>query len=316
MMPPLFSKLSERRPSSLDYLGVSFGLTSPLHKFWKRAHFAPVYLRQTPNELTGEHSCVMLRPLQNGSDNSWLSAYSSDFHKRFLTLLSYQFRSFPAVQSLSISESATNASSMRSDTKSNSSPLPATELDAAFSPFDLSRLDSYAHNMLDYHVILDLLPQIAIFYFTGRLRPSVNLSGVQQAILLAIGLQRKLLEDVEKELGVPSSQLLAIFVKVVRKVSSHFRAIKENAVAETLPGKDAGLMLEADGGAINGDDVDMDDVLARAQKDKSGKDDAGRKRFEPLVQSLSDDLAEGAGEVDRELKEKQRALVDALPLDL
>ncbi|KAI4271439.1 MAG: hypothetical protein L6R35_006533, partial [Caloplaca aegaea] len=115
-MPPLFSKLSERKPQPLDYLGVSFGLTGPLHKFWKRAGFAPVYLRQTPNELTGEHSCVMLRTLNNDSNNNednnttWLSAFARDFHKRFLSLLSYQFRAYPSVLALSIHESATLAS--------------------------------------------------------------------------------------------------------------------------------------------------------------------------------------------------------------
>jgi N-acetyltransferase 10 len=70
-MPPLFSKLSERRPDNLDYVGVSYGLTQPLHRFWKRASFAPVYLRQTPNELTGEHTCVMIRPLGSSEDIAW-----------------------------------------------------------------------------------------------------------------------------------------------------------------------------------------------------------------------------------------------------
>ena len=46
-MPPLLSKLTERVPESLDWLGVSFGLTKPLFKFWKRSLFVPVYLRQT-----------------------------------------------------------------------------------------------------------------------------------------------------------------------------------------------------------------------------------------------------------------------------
>src|SRR5205814_1514888 len=45
-MPPLFSKLSERIPGHLDYIGISYGLTAALHKFWKRASFIPVYLRQ------------------------------------------------------------------------------------------------------------------------------------------------------------------------------------------------------------------------------------------------------------------------------
>lgn len=44
-LPPLLLKLSERRPESLDYIGVSFGVTEPLLKFWKRAGFVPVYLR-------------------------------------------------------------------------------------------------------------------------------------------------------------------------------------------------------------------------------------------------------------------------------
>jgi N-acetyltransferase 10 len=323
-MPPLFSKLSERRPDPLDYLGVSFGLTSPLHKFWKRAHFAPVYLRQTPNDLTGEHSCVMLRPLLNHDSNnaSWLSAYASDFHKRFLKLLSYQFRVFPSIQSLSISESATNlvSDSQTSRTTQNSLLTP-TDLEASFSPFDLARLDSYANNMLDYHVILDLLPQIAMFYFTGRLRSSVNLSGVQQAILLAIGLQRKDLEAVEKELGVPTSQLLAIFVKVIRKISTCFRVLKEGAVAATLPTRIAGA---EDAAAIALDGIGPGNLDAHAEgnvhAEQKTQDDKPtttmNSRFAPLTQSLSDELAEGGRQVDREMKEKQRALIDALPLDL
>jgi len=44
-LPPLLLKLSERQPECLDYIGVSFGITEQLLKFWKRANFVPVYLR-------------------------------------------------------------------------------------------------------------------------------------------------------------------------------------------------------------------------------------------------------------------------------
>lgn len=33
-LPPLLLKLSDRRPEKLNYLGVSFGLTEQLLKFW------------------------------------------------------------------------------------------------------------------------------------------------------------------------------------------------------------------------------------------------------------------------------------------
>ncbi|KAJ9270160.1 hypothetical protein DTO212C5_3654 [Paecilomyces variotii] len=292
-MPPLFGKLSERRPDNLDYVGVSYGLTPALHKFWKRASFAPVYLRQTPNELTGEHSCVMLRTLSTGSnDTSWLGAFAKDFHKRFVSLLSYQFRTFPSVTSLSICESA-NAGA-KADPSLQASPLTKAELDSHFSPFDLKRLDSYANNLLDYHVILDMVPTIAEFYFSGRLGGKVNLSGVQQSILLAIGLQRKNIDDIEKELSLPSSQILAMFVKIIRKVSMHFRSLVEGAVAETLPAENVANERDANGAH---DDEVVDD------------------RFRPLDMDLNEELREGGQEIDKELKEKQRALIDALPLD-
>lgn len=71
-LPPLLLKLSERRAERLDYLGVSYGLTAQLlrlaffsmksrtlnilktnsffilNRFWKKAGYSPVYLRQTP----------------------------------------------------------------------------------------------------------------------------------------------------------------------------------------------------------------------------------------------------------------------------
>lgn len=295
-MPPLFSKLSERKPQPLDYLGVSFGLTAPLHKFWKRASFAPVYLRQTPNELTGEHSCVMLRTLASKTDDSdeaWLGAFARDFHKRFLSLLSYQFRNFPSVLALSINESANIGAQL--DTSAPLQLLTKPELDDLFSPFDLKRLDSYANNMLDYHVIIDMVPQIALLYFLGRLKGKVELTGVQQAILMAVGLQRKGLEDLEGELGVGSSQLLAMFVKIVRKVAGFLRGVVAGTVVAEIPG-------EAVTATGKGEDVDVNGGMEV-------------KKVSVVQRDLEEELREGGEEVDRELKEKQRALIDALPLD-
>lgn len=77
-MPPLLQRLSERRPEPLDYLGVSYGLTKDLLRFWKRAGYVPLYVRQTANDLTGEHTCVMLRTLSSNvaGSSGWLSAFA------------------------------------------------------------------------------------------------------------------------------------------------------------------------------------------------------------------------------------------------
>lgn len=288
-MPPLFAHLSQIKSPQLDYVGVSYGLTSPLHKFWKRANFVPVYLRQTPNDLTGEHTCVMLRSLETtSSDGSWVAAFAKDFERRFLSLLSYQFRTFPSVLSLSIDESASAGSKL--DAELAPKRLSKSELDGLFSPFDLKRLDSYANNMLDYHVILDMLPNIAMLYFTGRLKGSVKLSGVQTALLLAIGLQRKAFEDVENELGLNTSQLMAMFVKVIRKVATCFRTLLEGAVEETMP----------------------DAIEAADNNDANGKYES---RFKPLEKALDEELREGGEEFNKEERERAKAMIDALPLD-
>lgn len=81
-MPPLLHRLSELQPETLDYLGVSYGLTPQLFKFWKRAGYVPLYVRQTENELTGEHTCVMVRGLSSTQEETsgWLTAFSEGRH--------------------------------------------------------------------------------------------------------------------------------------------------------------------------------------------------------------------------------------------
>lgn len=77
-----------------------------------------------------------------------------------------------------------------------STVLAASELSFLLTPYDLKRLESYANNTLDYHVILDLLPTTSALYFGKRLG-DVHLSVVQASILLGMGLQRKSVEEIE-----------------------------------------------------------------------------------------------------------------------
>ena len=251
-LPPLLLRLSESAPDPLDYLGVSYGLTDPLHKFWKKQSFVPVYLRQTPTELTGEHSCVMLKPL---NPSPWLPVFAADFQKRFLTLLSYSFRNFTYMTPLLLLESTNTAIT------ANQPALSKADLDTIFSPWDLKRLESYADNMLDYHVILDLVPTIAQLHFLGRLKSHLSISPIQSAVLMAIGLQHKTLEGLEKELHVGSAQVLSMFQKIMRKVAGAFRGILAKEIEATLP---ENQRIETEGGNEDAMDEDMADELEAA----------------------------------------------------
>lgn len=284
-LPPLLLRMSEKRPDSIDYLGVSYGLTANLHRFWKREGFIPMYLRQTATDLTGEHTCVMIRPVE-GKESTWLGAFARDFHKRFLQLLSYNFRGFPATLSLMIVESA--QAGARLGSKDATTPLSKGKLDELLSPFDLKRLESYANNMLDYHVIIDMVPLIAQLYFSGVLRDVVMLSPVQQAILISIGLQRRSVDDLEKELNLPNQQVLAMFIKIIRKAANYFRSVLSESISAKLPTEDAGK--------------------------RGGITDEVGNAFQPLDQSLQDDLDEAGKEAMTAYKEKQKELINSMDL--
>lgn len=288
-LPPLFVNLAHKSPYYLHYLGVSYGLTQKLHKFWRQNGYTPVYLRQTANDLTGEHTCVMLKTLDN-RDDKWLRAFTKDFHKRFINLLSYSFSNFPAVQALSVLESSRIDGINQQDFVFNK-----LELDKALTPFDLKRLESYANNLVDYHVILDLLPYIALQYFNDKIRNEVSLSHVQSAILLSIGLQHKALENISKELNIETNQSLAMFAKIIRKVSQHFRSLVKESFAEELP-----------------------EIIDDEMKELNGEEVATINDVEEMEKELEADL-EAAGtealEVIRARKEKQKELINNLNLD-
>ncbi|KAG6797006.1 RNA cytidine acetyltransferase [Apis mellifera caucasica] len=224
-LPPLLLKLSERRPENLDYIGVSFGVTEPLLKFYKRANFIPVYLRQTTNDITGENSCIMLYKINSDQDITWLQAYWNDFRKRFISLLSFSFNTYSPSLALSIL--------FNKSITSEATTLTKNILDIYFTSYDLKRLSMYSNNMADYHLIMDLLPSLARLYFLNMM-DDIHLSAVQSAILLGLGLQHKTVDTLAKELDLPTTQLLGLFNRIIRKFIQYLNKITENFIETTM----------------------------------------------------------------------------------
>ncbi|KAH9474137.1 hypothetical protein Pst134EA_001179 [Puccinia striiformis f. sp. tritici] len=295
-LPALLQRLSDRPPESLEYLGVSFGLTPNLLKFWKQLGFLPVYIRQTENELTGEHTSVVIRslskeePQRTYHPEDWLTAFALDFRRRFLTLLSYKFRTFPSIASLTVLEAA-NAGEL---VEKRENLLSGEEISRHFSPFDLKRLQSYSNNMLDYHVILDLLPSLTELYFSGKFNAETRLSGVQSSILLSLGLQRKSVEDIEGEIKLPVSQTLALFVKVIRKLTKAIQELQKAKFSSQLTS------------AI--EDAPSKSILSGP--DTSAKQPTVTTKKAPEVKAKGN-----TPQAHEKLKEQQRELIDSLDLN-
>ncbi|OWF43305.1 N-acetyltransferase 10 [Mizuhopecten yessoensis] len=275
-LPPLLLKLSERKPEKLDYLGVSFGLTANLLKFWKKSKFTPVYLRQTANDLTGEHSCIMLKMLNESEEedeedkrtDSWLCAFWKDFRRRFVSLMSYQFKNFTPALALSILQ-------QKHFKKAAKGTMSKRDLDLYLSNYDLKRLELYSQNMVDYHLVMDLLPTIARLFFLDQ--ADIHLSAVQSAILLGMGLQHKTVDELEKDLDLPSSQLLGLFSRVIRKIVQQFSEIVETDIAKDM--------------------VERKEIT-----------------MEPVRQTMEEDLEEGAEDEKKKQQKKDLAVMKDVDL--
>ncbi|KAG5447438.1 N-acetyltransferase 10 [Clonorchis sinensis] len=196
-LPPLLSRLNERAPEPLDYIGVSFGATPSLLRFWKRSGYIPVYLRQTLNELTGEFTCIMLKQF-NGSSvfsqtENWLCKYHQDFVHRFVSLLPGCFRYMDAAYALELVHNKATRYLAGQE-------LTPDQAQSVFTRIDMERLHNYTRSLVDFHVVSDLLPRLAHLYFNRRL-PEVKLNKTQQVILLGLGLQHKTVERLAAEFG-------------------------------------------------------------------------------------------------------------------
>lgn len=262
-LPPLLVPLTDiKNPERLHWLGVSYGLTLQLFNFWSKANFQPVYLRQTPNDITAEHTMVMIKALDTrgvpgAPRKGWLNAFTTDFCRRFASLLSYEFRNMDLTLSLAVLDCAgkafglSYANATEDDSEEDSSQidtsktrsentqqndLTPSELHLFFTPHDIKRLDAYSRGQVDYHMILDLLGDAAKLYFTGKF-PNLTLPKLQAFLMMAMGLQHKPIESISEALNITDSQSLALFGKAIRRIISKVNEIEERSIEDEIDAK-------------------------------------------------------------------------------
>lgn len=293
-LPPLLMSLDERKAEKLDYMGVSFGLTPELLKFWKRNSYTPVYIRQTASDITGEHSCIMLRRLiveqeleesalmevdsdtqiavKSKKSEDWLKSFFEEFRTDFIELLVHQFRHFTPQMAISVIRS------MRAKSATPiSHEISRQELYKFFlTSRKLEILELYSKTLVDYHQVIPLMFRISKLYFLDWLPSTVDLSAVQATILLAMGVQGKSVNETAAELQLEPTQLLGLFNRAVKKIEASLKAIEE---------KDIEKEIDEDQAQLQGDDVPV---------------------LEPIRMSLAHELTKEAKKLEKRHKKKSR----------
>ncbi|XP_046970776.1 RNA cytidine acetyltransferase isoform X2 [Vanessa cardui] len=267
--PTLLRRLTEVKAEHLDYLGTSFGLTEELLKFWKSQKFVPVYLSQKSNELTGEHSCILLRALRAAG---WAGAYFSDFRLRVSRLLGRALRRAPAALALS---------ALLNDHVPIERPVLTKQVIGQYlSCHDLARLEAYCRQQADYRLITDLLVPLANIVFHTKVK--LKLDAVQQVLFVAMGFQMKDVDDIASELGLPGSQILAKFYEACKKINAALNSILEVTVAKEMGIDDKVADVKTDEPVKQS----LQEELSKAAKELE------RKQRKELSRLMGEDLAQ------------------------
>ncbi|XP_035229406.1 RNA cytidine acetyltransferase-like isoform X2 [Stegodyphus dumicola] len=220
----LLLRLQELHPCSLDYVGVSYGLTPELLKFWKKCGFSPLYIRQTASDVTGEFSCIMVKCLHpvESKESNWLTDFCRDFLERFINLLPISFKTLSASLILNIIHLCSTESMKRKD-------FSSAQLQWFLTPRSMQRLNAYCNRLVDYHLIMDLLPVISKLYFLHHPN-NFSLSSVQEVVLLSMGFQNKSVEQIAVELNMEAGQVMGVFMKTMKRILQWFNSY--NIVSE------------------------------------------------------------------------------------
>ncbi|VAH87819.1 unnamed protein product [Triticum turgidum subsp. durum] len=240
-LPPLLVNLEDRRPEKLHYLGVSFGLTQELFRFWRKHSFYPFYVGQIPSAVTGEHTCMALSPLNSDDIKAgdsiqlgFLEPFYKDFRQRFRRLLGTSFRHLNFKLAMSVfSVLASKIDFSHHEPSEHDTSTTLKLLRDVLSPHDMKRLEAYSNNLVDYHLILDLVPILAHEYFSEKL--PVTLHGAQASVLFCMGLQDKDIGATKEELGIEREQVLSNFIKTMKKLYGYLNNTAGKEIEATLP---------------------------------------------------------------------------------
>ncbi|KAI3748538.1 hypothetical protein L6452_11677 [Arctium lappa] len=236
-LPPLLVHLRERQPEKLHYLGVSFGLTLDLFRFWRKHKFAPFYICEVPNSVTGEHTCMVLKPLDtddievSGSDElGFFGPFYRAFRAAFARLLcSPKFNTMEYKLAMSILDPKLSFT----DVEPSSTISHGIYDDIIKSPVSMKRLEAYVNHLADHHLISDLKLPLAYLYFQEKF--PVTLSYAQASVLLCMGLQNQDASYAEGVMKLERQQILSLFMKVMKKFQKYLNSVSSKQFSATLP---------------------------------------------------------------------------------
>ncbi|MCD7447733.1 hypothetical protein HAX54_033523 [Datura stramonium] len=214
-LPPLLVPLRERRPEKLHYLGVSFGLTLDLFRFWRKLL-----------SLLHFHKCPALKndDVEAAGSDEWgfYGPFYREYKGRLVELLGSTYQKMNHKLAMSVFDPKINF--VEQDPASSASSELLNSKKFVLEPHEMTRLEAYSNSLIDYPLIRDVAQKLAREYFLEHI--PVSLSYVQASLLLCYGLQHKDIPEIEGEMALDRPQILALFMKVMKRLYKYLHNLK------------------------------------------------------------------------------------------
>ncbi len=157
----------------MDWVGSGFGVSPELMRFWIKNGFYPVHITPQRNEVSGEHTLVVIRPLKPHV-YSKVEDINADFTRRLIEYLSDE---------LSDLETETAVGLLRSLMKDANIPKPE------FGRVERKRIKKYFHGMSLYEYVSDVVRPLVRYYYSKTDR--IDLSDEEEILVVGKCLQLK-----------------------------------------------------------------------------------------------------------------------------
>jgi tRNA(Met) cytidine acetyltransferase len=185
---------------SYDWIGVSYGATVKLVKFWKKFDFKTVHIRPTKTFETGEWNIIVIRANSTPAKR-FIDQVSSDFQFQFISLLKHSLHSMKPELVLQILRS------------SNGTP----EYKPRITPSGHFRLQNYLKGNINFLLAVDVVYELVVTYFVAQ--PSMKLSSSQKLLLVSRILQGRTWSQTLAKTGLDWKAANRLIEKAIQKLA-------------------------------------------------------------------------------------------------
>jgi tRNA(Met) cytidine acetyltransferase len=185
----------------MDWAGSGFGISPELLRFWTRNGFIPIHITPQRNEVSGEHTVIVIKALKMHI-HQMIEEINSDFIRRLIEYLADELRDLETEAAIEL---------LGHLLKDVETPKPE------FGNMEKRRMSKYFHGMSLYEYVSDIVRPIVRYYYSTT--EKVDLDETEEYILVAKCLQLRGWREIEEE-GFKKFRTL---LKAIQKIWRWYR---------------------------------------------------------------------------------------------